>query len=190
MLWKLHGKSTTSSGYWGLAAADHDNEKIVLSQKYYAYGQFSRYIRPGDTIIGSDQEGKTLAAYDVDGDKAIIVAINTSSSDQNWEFDLSGFEEMGSKVTAIRTSGDLKTGEHWKDVTKSDNIVVDADEQCFTATMKGNSITTYIVEGVNGIKDTSDDNTTEKPESKTDCNCKKSGNRKCTVEQWYHKCGI
>ena len=71
---------------------------------------------------------------------------------------------MGSKVTAIRTSGDLKTGEHWKDVTKSDNIVVDADEQCFTATMKGNSITTYIVEGVNGIKDTSDDNTTENPE--------------------------
>ena len=157
-------KSTTSNGYWGLAAADHDNEEIVLSQKYYAYGQFSRYIRPGDTIIGSDQEGKTLAAYDVDGDKAIIVATNTSSSDQTWEFDLSGFEEMGSKITAIRTSGDLKTGEHWKDVTKSDNIAVDADEQCFTATMKGNSITTYIVEGVNGIKDTSDDNTAEKPE--------------------------
>ena len=157
-------KSKSSNGYWGLAAADHDNEEIVLSQKYYAYGQFSRYIRPGDTIIGSDQEGKTLAAYDVDGNKAIIVAINTSSSDQTWEFDMSGFEEMGNKVTAIRTSGDLKTGEHWKDVTKSDNIVVDADEQCFTATMKGNSITTYIVEGVNGIKDTSDDNTAEKPE--------------------------
>ena len=157
-------KSTTSSGYWGLAAADHDNEEIVLSQKYYAYGQFSRYIRQGDTIIGSDQEGKTLAAYDVDGDKAIIVAINTSSSDQNWEFDLSGFEEMGNKVTAIRTSGDLKTGEHWKDVTKRDNIVVDADERCFTATMKGNSITTYIVEGVSGIKDVSDDNTAENPE--------------------------
>ena len=157
-------KSQSSNGYWGLAAADHDNEEIVLSQKYYAYGQFSRYIRPGDTIIGSDQEGKTLAAYDVDGNKAIIVAINTSSSDQTWEFDMSGFEEMGNKVTAIRTSGDLKTGEHWKDVTKSDNIAVDADEQCFTATMKGNSITTYIVEGVNGIKDTSDDNTAEKPE--------------------------
>ena len=157
-------KSQSSNGYWGIAAADHNNNEIVLSQKYYAYGQFSRYIRPGDTIIGSDQEGKTLAAYDVDGNKAIIVAINTSSSDQTWEFDMSGFEEMGNKVTAIRTSGDLKTGEHWKDVTKSDNIVVDADEQCFTATMKGNSITTYIVEGVNGIKDTSDDNTAEKPE--------------------------
>ena len=156
-------KSTTSNGYWGLAAADHNNNEVVLSQKYYAYGQFSRYIRPGDTIIGSDQEGKTLAAYDVDGKKAVIVAINTSKSDQTWEFDLSNFEEMGSKVTAIRTSGDLKTGEHWKDVTKSDNIAVDADEQCFTATMKGNSITTYIVEGVNGIKDVSDD-TVDNPE--------------------------
>ncbi|MFR5701696.1 MAG: hypothetical protein ACLUD0_07335 [Eubacterium ramulus] len=76
-------KSTTSSGYWGLAAADHDNEEIVLSQKYYAYGQFSRYIRPGDTIIGPTRR-KTLANLcDVDGDTT-IVAINTSSSDQNW----------------------------------------------------------------------------------------------------------
>ena len=32
-------KSTTSNGYWGLAAANHDDETITVSMKYYAYGQ-------------------------------------------------------------------------------------------------------------------------------------------------------
>ena len=48
-----------SKGFWGVAVADHDNEEIILSQKYYAFGQFSRYIRPGDTIIHCDKN--TLA---------------------------------------------------------------------------------------------------------------------------------
>lgn len=63
-------KSKSSNGYWGLAAADHDNEEIALSMKYYAYGQFSRYIRPGYTIIGTSK-GTTLAAYDPDETKLL-----------------------------------------------------------------------------------------------------------------------
>ena len=57
-------KSTTANGYWGLAAANHDDETITVSMKYYAYGQLSRYIRPGYTIIGTNKAGTTLAAYD------------------------------------------------------------------------------------------------------------------------------
>lgn len=145
-------KSRSSQGYWGLAAADHDNQDIVLSMKYYGYGQFSRYIRPGYTIIGSSK-GTTLAAYDPNGQKAVIVAMNTSENDKNWKFDLSGFETMGNKITAIRTSGTMAEGEKWADVTANDNIVADTENRYFTATMKGNSITTYIVEGVSGIED-------------------------------------
>lgn len=143
-------KSRSSNGYWGLAAADHDNEEIVLSMKYYAYGQFSRYIRPGYTIIGSNK-GSVLSAYDPDGQKAVIVAMNTSDEDKTWKFDLSGFETMGADITAIRTSGSMDDGEKWEDVTASDNIVADTENNAFTATMKANSITTYIVEGVSGI---------------------------------------
>jgi len=61
-------QSRSSNGYWGLAAADHDNEEIVLSMKYYGYGQFSRYIRPGYTIIGSSR-GNVLSAYDPEENK-------------------------------------------------------------------------------------------------------------------------
>ncbi len=143
-------KSKSSNGYWGLAAADHNNEEIVLTMKYYGYGQFSRYIRPGYTIIGSNR-GSTLCAYDPEGQKAVIVAMNTSDSDKTWKFDLSGFETMGSDITAIRTSGSMEDGEKWADVSASDDIAADTENRAFTATMKANSITTYIVEGVSGI---------------------------------------
>lgn len=155
-------KSRSSQGYWGLAAADHDNQDIVLSMKYYGYGQFSRYIRPGYTIIGSSK-GTTLAAYDPNGQKAVIVAMNTSENDKNWKFDLSGFETMGNKITAIRTSGTMAEGEKWADVTANDNIVADTENRYFTATMKGNSITTYIVEGVSGIRKATEE---DKPQIK------------------------
>ena len=45
------GFPSTDNGYWGVAFADHDEKEIYLSKKYYGFGQFSRYIRPGDTII-------------------------------------------------------------------------------------------------------------------------------------------
>ncbi len=152
-------KSRTSNGYWGLAAADHDNEEIVLSMKYYGYGQFSRYIRPGYTIIGTNKSGTTLAAYDPEGQKAVVVAMNTSDSDKTWKFDLSGFETMGTDITAIRTSGSMDDGEKWADVTASDNIAADTESNSFTATMKANSITTYIIEGVSGIKEVTEEET-------------------------------
>ena len=80
----------------------------------------------------------------------MIVALNTAASDKTWKFDLSGFETMGADITAIRTSGTMADGEKWADVTASDNITADTENRAFTATMKANSITTYIIEGVSG----------------------------------------
>lgn len=139
-------QATDEAGYWGLAAANHDTGEILLTKKYYAYGQFSRYIRPGYTIIGSGSN--TLAAYDPEGKKAVIVASNTSNADKTYQFDLSLLNTMGSNITAIRTSGSLADGENWADVTAIDNIEANTDARNFKATLKANSITTYIVEGV------------------------------------------
>ena len=136
-----------NQGYWGLAVGDHNNEEIVLTKKYEAFGQFSRYIRPGYTIIGSNSSNM-LAAYDPKGEQAVIVATNTLGEDKTWEFDLGRFKAMGSQIQAIRTSGTMEEGEKWQDVTASDNIVANTADRTFTATMKANSITTYIVKGV------------------------------------------
>ena len=143
---ELYNRVNMNSGYWGIAIGDHDNQEILLTKKYYAYGQLSRYIRPGYTIIGSSDD--TLAAYDPESGKVVVVAVNTAGEDKTWKFDLSSFSTMGDNVTAIRTSGTLKDGENWADVSSEDTIAADTAKKSITAVLKANSITTYIVDGV------------------------------------------
>lgn len=138
---KDYGMPDTNGGFWGIAVADHDKEEIILTKKYYAFGQFTRYIRPGFTIIGGSEN--CLAALDKENNKLVIVATNTEAEDVSFEFDLSRFESVGAKVEVIRTSGDLETGENWAEL---EPLV--AEDKGFNAVLKGNSVTTYIVEGV------------------------------------------
>lgn len=140
-----------NSGYWGIAIGDHNNQEIVLTKKYEAFGQFSRYIRPGYTIIGSDNSN-ILAAWDREGKKLVIVAMNEKGADKRWKFDLSSFTEIDTtklgNVSAYRTSGSMENGEKWQDVSNAVNAAADADSKSVTVDMKANSITTFIIEGV------------------------------------------
>ena len=135
------GMVDLNGGYWGVAVADHDNNEIILTQKYYAFGQFTRYIRPGYTIItGGDN---SVAAYDSEGKKLVIVATNTNGEDKSVDFNLESFSAVGSKVKVIRTSGSVSNGEKWAELDP-----IDTYGKGFIATLKANSVTTYIVEGV------------------------------------------
>ncbi len=124
-----------SKGYWGCAVAEMDREEYILTQKYYAFGQFSRYIRPGMKIILTDKH--SLCAYD--DEKLVIVAINPKETDAETEFTFEGLPSFSS-ARAIRTSGDIKTGEHWSEVTCHT-----LSEKSLTAYLKGNSVTTFIL---------------------------------------------
>ena len=135
------GMVDLNGGYWGVAVADHDNSEIILTQKYYAFGQFSRYIRPGYTIIsGSDT---SVAAYDGDGKQLVIVIINTSNKEKNVTFNLESFSKVGSSVKVIRTSGKVSDGEKWAELDP-----LSTEGNGFNATLKENSVTTFIVQGV------------------------------------------
>lgn len=139
----LHWNGQTG-GYWGVAAADHNSGSLALSMKYYGFGQFTRYIRPGYTIMASSDS--TLCAYDPDEQKAVIVAINDKADEQTVKFSLGDFSHAPTTVTAIRTSGSMEGGEKWADV--SDTAVASKDENSITGSLKANSITTYIIEGI------------------------------------------
>lgn len=135
------GMVDINGGFWGAAVADHDNETIILTQKYYGIGQFTRYIRPGDTIIHCG--GDSLAAYNSDSGKLTIVAMNKSAEDKMCNFNLSQMKSIGRTVKAIRTSGDTESGEKWAELDD-----ISAYESGFIAELKGNSITTFIIDGV------------------------------------------
>lgn len=154
---ELFKKVDLTKGYWGLAFGDHDEHKLILTKKYYGFGQFSRYIRPGYSLMGTSDEANTLVAYDTQGKQAVIVAVNTAQDDKTWEFDLSRFESIGT-IRAHRTSGALENGENWADLTAAQvNAKANAANRTFTATVKGNSITTFVVDNVAYDKEKSEE---------------------------------
>ncbi|MCD8390918.1 MAG: Ig-like domain-containing protein [Firmicutes bacterium] len=127
---------------WGVGMADHDNKTLELSNKYYAFGQFTRYIEPGDTIIASSDS--TLAAYNKTSGDIKIVALNSSSSDVKYTFDLSAFTSVGDTVQEIRSNnltGD--SAEHWAEITGEATL----EDKKISTTLKAGTVTTYVVKG-------------------------------------------
>lgn len=128
-----------SDGLWGVGMADHDKEEIMLTQKYYVFGQFTRYIQPGDTIIASS--GSTLAAYNKDTGAIKIVAVNTSGGAKTYTFDMSAFSKTGKKAKAFRTSGSFASGEHWAELDD-----IDVPDKKLDYELPANSVTTFVIE--------------------------------------------
>ena len=136
---KDKGMVDVNGGFWGLAVADHDKNEIILTKKYYSFGQFSRYIRPGMTMLKST--GNTMAAFDEKNGRLVVVAINSGSSAQEFNVDLSGFDEVGTSAQAVRTSNT----ESWKDIG---NIAISGTS--LKTDLAPQSITTYIIDGMKG----------------------------------------
>ena len=136
---KDKGMVDTQGGYWGLAVADHDNNNIILTKKYYAMGQFSRYIRPGMTMLKCSNN--CVAAFDEKNGRLVIVATNDGSSDKQLVFDLSGFGSTGTSAQIIRTSN----SENWKNVGSTA-----VSGGGLSAALAKQSVTTFIIDGVKG----------------------------------------
>ncbi|MBQ7213487.1 MAG: hypothetical protein IJS25_03020 [Bacteroidales bacterium] len=126
------GPLRTARGYWGLSCANHDTNEIQLSQKYYAFGQFSRYIRPGDVLVLSDLQAtggasetagqgrprtacRTLSAWNAAKRRLTVVCTNASASEKTVDIDISDFGLRKANVKIVRTSGSMADGEHWAD---------------------------------------------------------------------------
>lgn len=137
----LEQKTLDTNGFWGVCFADMNTETIVKTKKYYAFGQYTKYIRPGDTLIATE-DGYTTAAYSDRDGQIKIVTYNAYVDDREVCFDLSAFETPGTTVSVIRTSGDYASGENWAQL---DSLQV--TDGMMRATIKGNSITTFVVNG-------------------------------------------
>ena len=135
------GMPDLSGGYWGTAVADHDREQLILTMKYYVFGQFTRYIRPGSRLIRiSDQ---AVAAEDPQTHTISLVVINTGDAERPVRVDLSRFGDAvapGTPVRVIRTSGSMESGEHWASLPD-----LAADEGGFSAVLAPWSVTTYLI---------------------------------------------
>lgn len=135
----MPGVPDLTKGFWGTAFADINKEEIYLTQKYYAFGQFSRYIRPGMTIVNIDK--RSIAAYDKITDKLVLVCVNPKAKEEEVKISFPTFARSDRKVTPIRTSGSIAYGEHWNELP---SFTAKSNE--FTYNLSGNSITTFIID--------------------------------------------
>lgn len=133
---KDFGMPDTQKGYWGVAVADHDKQEILLTKKYYAFGQFTRYIRPGSKLIRCNRHA--LASFDPEEKSITVVAVNADPQEKELQIDLSAFAPC-KKATVIRTSGSLQNGENWKLYQ-----TLPMNDGMLHAVLKGYSITTFI----------------------------------------------
>ena len=58
-------------------------------------------------------------------------------------FDLSDFDVNVNDIQVVRTSGGIKDGENWADISNED--VTEINGKTFSAFIKGSSITTFII---------------------------------------------
>ncbi len=136
------GPLRLNGGYWGTAWADHDRNEIELTQKYYAFGQFSRYIRPGSTLVKckSGVPGvNMLAALQKSGKGLTIVCSNSSDVAQTIDVDLSELGVSHGKLEGFRTSGSISDGEHWTAIGNSKVV-----HSVVRLVLAPNSVTTYV----------------------------------------------
>lgn len=137
------GMVNVNGGYWGTAVMDHDRQKLILTKKYYAFGQYTRYIRPGSRLI--EMEGPAVAALDETGKRLTVVVYNEEGSARDLTLNLSAFGDAfphGSRVRVIRTSGSMADGENWAELPASA-----VRKGSVIASLAPHSVTTFLVEG-------------------------------------------
>ena len=133
------GMVNTRGGYWGCAVADHDNCTIIFTKKYYAFGQYTRYIRPGMVMLRTG--GAAVAAYDPKGGRSVVVVCNTKGRPVEISIDLSDFRSVGAYASVIRTSNT----ENWK---RLDQVALTGKK--LNTTLAGHSVTTFVIDGCKG----------------------------------------
>jgi galactan endo-1,6-beta-galactosidase len=77
---------------WGLLKGNEDTVPPVLStspnNKYFVVAQYTRHIRPGMTIINGGTDKNTVAAWDADAKKLVLVTTNYKTA-QTVTYDVS-----------------------------------------------------------------------------------------------------
>ncbi len=87
-------------GYgWGCVDVDLNNRKTntVVNRKYYMFGQFTRFIRPG-AIFLPNNDPNSVSAYDPAQNRLIIVTLNPSKQAQTVTHNFSYWTTVGSSA--------------------------------------------------------------------------------------------
>jgi len=132
--------------YWWwthLSSGTNDNEGITcqgtLTKRYYTFGNFSRYMRPGMNVV--DITGQSfipekvlLVAAKGEGGKVVIVAINETNNEVTLPITISGGTAPSSFTPIVTSESD-----NW-----AEKSAVSVSEGVLTAKLEKMSVTTFV----------------------------------------------
>ena len=111
---------------WGFIHAAFDgNASYTVTKQYYGMANFSKFIRPGSIIIGTDNSNM-LAALNKNNNQLVIVAVNDSTSAKSYTFNLSKFFSHASTAQVYRTSAS-------ENLAQLADITITGDQLSYTA---------------------------------------------------------
>ena len=134
--WQLASQGI-GDGRWGLVSYDPVKKIYQREKSYYVRKQFSKYIKPGYTLIaGSDKN--SLAALSPDGKHLVIVIVNEDIAGKSISIDLSDFSKTAKSATLCRTS----QNEDCKEIDDSLTVI----KKRITYTAPAKSVSTFQLE--------------------------------------------
>jgi glucuronoarabinoxylan endo-1,4-beta-xylanase len=140
------GEASAWCYWWYEAYYQNDNEGLALikgsntiAKRYYTFGNYSRYIRPGHKIVNITSTDKLpekvlLTASKDDAGKIVIVAVNETESEQTVPITISG-GTVPTTFTPIVTNNN----ENW-----AEKSAVTATDGVLTVKLEKMSVTTFV----------------------------------------------
>jgi O-glycosyl hydrolase len=136
--WQLGGGGDLSNP-WAQIVSDYNDDlnPIARNTNYYMRAQFSRYIKPGYTIIESSADN-SVAAISPDEKELIVIISNSKLYTQNYTVDLADFSDFG-KVVQFRTRAQESLGIK----NSEDRFTITGNS--FDSDVQSESVTTFII---------------------------------------------
>jgi galactan endo-1,6-beta-galactosidase len=142
---------------WGLINANyidtHDQPTadktpfVRVNRKFFVFGQFTRFVRPGYRIIATE-DPNAIAAYDAVSHRLVIVKA-TGDAAETFKVDLSRFAAVGDTVQVIATTTLPATDvPDWKQHEESLKVEKNGPQKQVTAHLHPKSVYTFVIEGV------------------------------------------
>jgi galactan endo-1,6-beta-galactosidase len=133
---------------WGLVNAKYDAladkesaeraKPTWIYQKYFTFAQFTRFLRPGHRLIGTN-DLNTICSYDPVAKSLVLITVNYGTP-QKIKVDLSNLSAVGAtgKVTVTNTDGPKRLSES----------TVSVREKVLTIDAEANSVYSTVISGV------------------------------------------
>jgi O-glycosyl hydrolase len=122
------------NGDQGLAYVS-PSDVISYPPRYYAMGNYSKFVRPGYQMIGNSDAG-SFTAYDSSTKTLVIVTTNDTSSAVSYDYNLSDFGAVGGTATPYQTSAT-------ENLAQLGNLGI--SNKTLSTSLPADSITTFVI---------------------------------------------